>query len=78
MTLEAFTGLKAAQGGQCAINGCSSEAAHVDHDHVTGNVRGILCFRCNIGIGHLGDDLAGVQAAAEYLSRQAGQSNPAA
>lgn len=39
----------AAQGGVCAIcgNPPKSRRLHVDHDHRTGTVRGLLCFRCN-------------------------------
>ena len=41
----------------------------VDHDHVTGKVRGILCGLCNTGLGALGDDVAGILKALEYLKR---------
>ena len=41
---------------------------HVDHDHQTGKVRGLLCNNCNIGIGALGDNYDTVLAAANYLS----------
>ena len=43
----------AAQDGKCAI--ClTASAAHIDHDHATGKVRGMLCFRCNAALasGH--------------------------
>lgn len=39
----------------------------VDHCHETGEVRGLLCPKCNMAIGLLGDDVATAQAAADYL-----------
>lgn len=62
------------QGGGCAICGRkqpngNSNVFHVDHDHTTGQVRGILCSSCNIGIGSLGDDARIVYAAFKYLER---------
>ncbi len=45
----------AAQDGLCAV--CRTSAAvHVDHDHVTGEIRGMLCFHCNAALGQFGDD----------------------
>ena len=41
----------------------------IDHDHQTGAVRGLLCQRCNKGIGLLGDNIAGVQKALIYLQK---------
>lgn len=40
---------------------------HVDHCHKTGKVRGLLCSRCNTGIGMLGDNADSVKRALEYL-----------
>lgn len=40
----------------------------VDHEHDTGRVRGLLCSKCNTGIGLLGDDLKCVLRAAQYLA----------
>lgn len=43
---------------------------HVDHDHETGEIRGVLCTACNTGIGLLGDDLGGLLQAVAYLAHQ--------
>ena len=42
---------------------------HLDHDHKTGAFRGWLCNRCNLGIGMLGDTVAGMEGAIAYLRR---------
>ena len=50
----------------CAI--CKSSAnLHIDHDHGTGLFRGILCSRCNNGLGFLGDNISGIEKALAYL-----------
>jgi hypothetical protein len=54
------------QGGLCAICGAAT-AVHVDHDHATGQVRALLCFNCNGGLGQFKDDPAVLRAAAEYV-----------
>jgi hypothetical protein len=54
------------QGGVCLI--CSREdPEHVDHDHKTGEVRGILCFNCNGGLGQFSDNAERLMNAVEYL-----------
>ena len=42
---------------------------HLDHCHETGNFRGWLCNRCNLALGHLGDNIEGLQRALDYLRR---------
>lgn len=57
MTTEDAQAMLAAQDGLCAV--CStpleypSKQAHIDHDHATGKVRGVVCIPCNTGIGHV-------------------------
>jgi hypothetical protein len=57
------------QGGVCAICGDarSNESLEVDHNHVTGHVRGWLCHRCNVGVGCFKDNPEMLHKAAEYL-----------
>ena len=61
----------AQQGGGCAICGRvpGSRHLHVDHDHDTGDVRGLLCFACNVAIGHLRDDPMIAVRLIDYLER---------
>jgi len=68
ITLEAYDAMLAAQGGVCA---CCGERApqHVDHDHVTGVVRGVVCFPCNSGIGQFDDRTDLMRNAIAYLER---------
>ncbi|UQU68122.1 endonuclease VII domain-containing protein [Couchioplanes caeruleus] len=61
-----FDGLLAAQGGVCAICGVD-DPQHLDHDHRTGEVRGILCFNCNGGLGQFRDDPVLLADAIAYL-----------
>lgn len=41
---------------------------HIDHDHKTGLVRGVLCPSCNIGLGHFKDKIDNLRRAVSYLS----------
>jgi dCMP deaminase len=59
------------QGNKCAICSRSNEKRlSVDHDHITNEIRGLLCTSCNRAIGVLGDDLDGVERALHYLNRK--------
>lgn len=73
LSREGYEALLEAQEGRCGI--CRDpQSAHprrfsVDHDHETGVVRGLLCHRCNRGLGYLGDGAEGLEAALAYLAR---------
>lgn len=74
------------QGGACAICGVTEAShdhprrnalsehywLHIDHDHETGEVRGLLCYRCNNGIGLLGSPRS-LRRAAEYIEQTQGR-----
>lgn len=74
MTPEQYAEILAVQGGSCAICGATETDGRrlsVDHDHVSGAVRGILCRKCNWALGQFDhDDL--LLRAGEYLAVFAG------
>lgn len=86
ITLVEYKALLVAQGGVCAICGEPPAIALgiptrrqgravrprlvVDHNHETGEVRGLLCTPCNRGIGFLGDTADAVRRALDYLERR--------
>jgi hypothetical protein len=51
---------------ECVICGNEGKLV-VDHDHKTGQVRGMLCNHCNRGLGHFRDDPTLLEFAAQYL-----------
>ena len=70
--LDEYNAILDRQGGTCAL--CPATACtdgrnlHVDHDHETGAVRGLLCNHCNLLLGHAGDSVERLTKALEYLS----------
>ena len=68
ISLEQYEAILARQGGACAI--CREPARGtlaVDHCHATGEVRGLLCFKCNVVLGLCEDDPGITLAAIAYL-----------
>lgn len=74
MTGHDYEVLLVSQGGVCGICKCPPHESRygclaVDHDHVTGLVRGLLCDQCNTGLGKFNDDCDVLHAAIEYVRR---------
>jgi hypothetical protein len=83
MTKEQFYALSAAQGDACGIcrrpasditrpagvYGSISRYLEVDHCHEGGYVRGLLCHKCNSGLGHLGDTVESIERVLDYVKR---------
>lgn len=72
LTLEGYDVMLRDQDGVCWICECPERGDNhlaVDHDHETGEVRGLLCGRCNRGLGSFEDDPERLRRAALYLDR---------
>ena len=73
ITEEQYTERLDKQNGLCAICKCPptsggrSYILQVDHDHVTGEVRGLLCDSCNKGLGSFKENISNLESALDYL-----------
>ena len=70
--VKEFKKLLIFQKGKCAI--CKSNKKwktrlHIDHDHQTKNIRGILCVKCNVGLGYFEDNINRLKQAIKYLQK---------
>lgn len=75
ITRDDYNRMLAEQDGECAIC-CTKEVGrkghtyfHVDHCHTTGKIRGLLCDRCNRGMGYFKDNSCILREAAYYLEK---------
>lgn len=67
LTAVEYAATLLSQNGRCAI--CLQDRPlHVDHCHITNKARGLLCVRCNTGMGMFKDDAELLLAAAEYIT----------
>lgn len=81
LTLSDYENMLQTQSGVCAI--CKQPEVviersklrrlSVDHDHITGKIRGLLCYSCNLILGKSKDSPQQLRAAADYLEQKAGQ-----
>lgn len=78
ISIETYESLLDRQGGVCAI--CFSPPKKrrlaVDHCHGSGMVRGLLCARCNQGVGYFADDPVRMERAAQYCREAESQTLP--
>jgi hypothetical protein len=69
---EEYFNMYSSQEGKCAI--CSLEilaknrSTHIDHNHTTGKVRGLLCHHCNTALGLFKENTKTLEAAMQYLN----------
>ena len=76
MSKQDYQQLLDTQNGGCKVCGKKPglgkhSGLHVDHDHVTGKVRGLLCYPCNSAIGLAHDDPETLRNLADYLESEA-------
>lgn len=86
LSVETYNTMLAAQNGVCAICKCPETGRNqsgelkplsVDHNHDTGQVRGLLCTQCNYMVGHCRENREYLLAAVRYLDKHAGRESPA-
>ncbi len=70
ISVEEYARLEHSQGRACA--GClesldGKKSTHLDHNHASGVVRGLLCFSCNLSIGKLKENPTTLRRLADYL-----------
>ena len=69
ITPDDYEKLLTQQGGVCAICGKppTKKRLHIDHNHETGVIRGLLCFRCNFGLTYFSENADTMLKAHQYL-----------
>lgn len=73
ITIEEYNEMLKVQNGYCANKACNkhyseqTKSLSVDHCHVTGKVRALLCRECNLALGQARDDQNILQGLIEYL-----------
>jgi hypothetical protein len=73
ITIDQYNEMYSKQKGCCAC--CEKHESefkrglHVDHDHITGQVRALLCTRCNPGLGYFEDSVEKLEMAISYLKK---------
>lgn len=73
ISVQDYNNLLEKQNHSCAICGIHSTKIrgrlHIDHDHITGKVRGLLCLKCNSGLGMFNDNIEIINNCIKYLKR---------
>jgi len=81
ITIEQYDAMRENQGYACAVCGISETELEVsgkrgrltvDHNHTTGDIRALLCARCNAALGNLREEPAIMRALARYIEQYPG------
>ncbi len=72
--MEDYNSRRMSVGYRCEICGTHESKLKrklsVDHDHDTGKVRGLLCTKCNMGMGYFNDKIVHMMLALDYLKNR--------
>ncbi len=67
VSIEQWDAMLIEQAGRCGVCATPMRKPTLDHDHRTGVVRRLLCYRCNVALGLVDDDTAWLQALISYV-----------
>ncbi len=69
ITIDDYDRIFKAQGGKCKIcgGGTTKNFLATDHNHKNGNIRGLLCARCNGGLSKFMDSVTNLRRAVRYM-----------
>lgn len=70
LTIDSYNKIFAAQKGKCIICGNTNKnkkRLFVDHNHTTGKIRGLLCYKCNTTLGNVQDNIEMLEKTIVYL-----------
>lgn len=69
ISVEIFDQMLVEQSGRCKICSIPLKRFHVDHDHASGKVRGLLCGPCNMTLGLVKESVPTLQGMIQYLEQ---------
>lgn len=78
ITLDDYNKMLTDQNGVCAICGETNKTGArlaVDHNHITGEIRGLLCMKCNVAVGKWGEDMQLFEKTLSYLKKEFNNGN---
>lgn len=70
LMVDEYDELRRRQDDRCAVCGYTGKLV-VDHEHITGDIRGLLCMPCNSAIGQVRDNVVHLQSLIAYLGKPA-------
>ncbi len=77
--LDDYKMLLKKQNNKCAIckkRNQQKKRFNIDHDHKTGKIRGLLCMKCNVGLGAFEDNIVFLKESIKYLKKSEKEKSP--